>query len=106
MARFPLLACVLLSLPMALLAAERDRATARPRAASPEPTLRLPWSTLDGGGGPLQVGTRVLDASIGQPDANPAAALRAGTRELRPGYWTPAGDGSAASIFTDGFEND
>lgn len=106
MGRFPALACMLLSMAAPLFAADRKRDGSRPLAASPDPSLTLPWSTLDGGGGPLQAGARGLDASIGQPDANPGAALRAGTRELRPGYWTPAGDGSAASIFTDGFEND
>jgi hypothetical protein len=69
-------------------------------------SIELRWWTLDGGGGPLQSGLRRLDASLGQPDANPGPALRAGARELRPGYWTPRNDTVPPSLFADGFETD
>lgn len=103
MARLRALACGLLWLPLPCLAFGPDR-DAQAKAASPAPTVTLPWSTVDGGGGPLPSGTRQLDASIGQADANPGEALRNGSLELRPGYWTPANDARPASLFADGFE--
>lgn len=113
------IACCLLwlCLPMPGWTADFDRS--RPPADATEPGadmasvagaagggLSLSWWTLDGGGGALQSDSLRLEASIGQPDANPGAPLTAGERELRPGYWTPAGDGSAVAIFTNGFEID
>lgn len=61
--------------------------------------------TVDAGGGRSQGGLYVMEATIGQPDADPLHPARGGPYALTGGYWRtgdapPAGD----RIFRNGFE--
>lgn len=47
----------------------------------------LTWSTIDGGGGPVNGGTYTLDGTIGQADAG---SLSGGSYALNGGYWFAA----------------
>jgi hypothetical protein len=72
--------------------------------------VTLEWSTLDSGGDiAMRGGTWQLDATIGQPDANPLGPATGGPYALEGGFWpgvvpaagaTPGGD----TLFANGFE--
>jgi len=63
-------------------------------------TLEIRRSTMDGGGGVAGNGTRVLQGTIGQHDAQYSSG---GSFALRGGFWgAPAA--AEDSLFYDGFE--
>jgi hypothetical protein len=72
-----------------------------PSMAQSGGTFQLTWSSIDGGGGRATSGGGfTLTASVGQPDATPAAALTGGAFRLVPGFLAAGSD----RIFANGFE--
>jgi hypothetical protein len=54
------------------------------RALAGVGTFKLPWWTIDGGGGAASGGSYQLSGAIGQPDAG---GMSGGSYSLTGGYW-------------------
>jgi hypothetical protein len=80
------------------LAAWPDRASPQAQSAS----YALIRQTTDGGGGRIASAAFSVDATIGQPDAGPAAT--SATFTLRGGFHRPLPATAAEALFRNGFE--